>query len=58
MIRSKAAELLRLPGYGIHVGSPANIVLLRAESFADALASRPGCMLVMREGRMLYLKGK
>ncbi len=57
MIRSKAAGLLRLPGYGIDVGKPANLVLLRVESFADALASRPGCMLVMREGRVLYLNG-
>jgi cytosine/creatinine deaminase len=53
MPRSRAARTLRLKDYGVHVGAEANLVLIPAESAADALARHPIRPYVVRQGRVL-----
>lgn len=53
MPRSRAAHALRLSDYGIYVGAAANLVLIPAESAADALARHPIRPYVIRRGQIL-----
>jgi len=53
MPRSRAAATLRLPDYGVRVGAEANLVLIPAESAADALARHPIRPYVIRRGEVL-----
>ncbi|MGE5603021.1 MAG: amidohydrolase family protein [Nitrososphaerales archaeon] len=53
MPRGRAARTLRLKDYGVYVGAAANLVLIPAESAADALARHPTRPYVIREGQVL-----
>jgi cytosine deaminase len=53
MPRYNAARALRLPGYGVHVGAVANLVLVEADSAAEALSRQPARPYVIREGQVL-----
>lgn len=53
MPRSRAARTLRLPDYGVKVGAEANLVLIPADSAADALARHPIRPYVIRRGEIL-----
>lgn len=53
MPRSRAAATLRLANYGLHLGAEANLVLIPAESAADALARHPIRPYVIRHGEIL-----
>ena len=53
MPRYAAARALRLEGYGIQVGNPANLVLIDAKSPLDALRRQPDRLYVIRQGEVL-----
>ena len=53
MPRYNAARVLRLSDYGLHVGAPANLVLIPASSAVDALARQPIRPYVIRQGEIL-----
>ncbi len=53
MPRYAAARALRLEGYGIQVGNPANLVLIDAKSPLDALRRQPDRLFVIRLGEVL-----
>lgn len=53
MPRYNAAKNIRLADYGLHVGGPANLIVLDATSPVDAIRRQPMRTLVMREGRIL-----
>ena len=51
--RSNAAGALRLEGYGIEPGSPADFVLLAADNAREALRLQPPRRYVVRNGRVV-----
>lgn len=51
--RYRAAKVLRLEDYGLHEGAWANLVLLQANSAADALRKQPDRLYVIRKGKIL-----
>ncbi len=51
--RYRAAKVLGLENYGIKKGATANLVLLNADSAADALRRQPTRLYVIREGEIL-----
>jgi cytosine deaminase len=51
--RSHGAEALRLEGYGIEVGTPADFVLLEAADAREALRLQPPRRYVVRNGRVV-----
>ena len=51
--RHRAAEVMRLPGYGIEVGTPADLVLLEAASAREALRMQPPRRYVVRNGEVV-----
>jgi cytosine deaminase len=53
MPRYNAARNLRLAGYGLREGGPADLMLLPADSAIDALRRQPERTLVMRAGQVL-----
>jgi cytosine deaminase len=53
MPRYRAAQALRLEGYGIRPGAPANLVLLDAANPLDALCRHPDRRYVIRQGKVL-----
>ena len=53
MPRYRAADVLRLKGYGVEAGNRANLVLFNANSAADALRRQPDRLFVIREGEVL-----
>ena len=53
MPRYAAAKAIRLEGYGIQVGNPANLVLIDAKSPLDALRRQPDRLYVIRQGEVL-----
>ena len=50
MPRYRAARVLRLPDYGLHLGAAANLVLIPASSATEALAQQPIRPYVIRQG--------
>ncbi len=56
MITTDAARLMRLPEYGIHVGAPADLVLLDAPSAAAAVAELAQPLWGMKAGRMTFTR--
>jgi cytosine deaminase len=53
MVRHQAAEVLRLPAYGIRPGNLADIVVLDAEDTAEALRTQAARRYVIRHGRLV-----
>jgi len=53
MPRQRAAQALRLEGYGLQAGNAANIVLLAAENALEALRVQPVDRIVWRNGRLV-----
>jgi len=53
MPRQRAARALRLEGYGLKVGNPADIVLLDARDALEALRVQPVERAVIRGGRLV-----
>ncbi len=52
-----AARVLGLPAYGIAPGAPADLVLVRARSVAEAVASVPPREIVLKRGRVVARDG-
>ncbi len=53
-----AARVLGLEGYGLAEGCAADLVAVGAESVAEAVASHPPRLLVMKRGRIVAREGK
>jgi cytosine/adenosine deaminase-related metal-dependent hydrolase len=53
-----AARVLGLEGYGLTEGCAADLIAVGAESVAEAVASHPPRLLVMKRGRIVALEGK
>jgi len=53
MPRYNAARLWGLESYGLHVGAPANLVVLDAQSAVEALRRTPNRRFVIRKGKLL-----
>jgi cytosine deaminase len=53
MVTVNPAAALGVPGYGIEVGTPANLVVFDARSDADAIRLQPRRYLVLRHGRVV-----
>jgi cytosine deaminase len=56
MITSRAARLMRVPDYGIHVGSPADLVLLDAQDTHGAVAELSPPLWGMKAGRLSFTR--
>jgi cytosine/creatinine deaminase len=52
-VTTAAAKALRLNDYGIEPGNHADLVLVDAETVAEAIAARPGNRTVIRRGKIL-----
>ncbi|MCR4268788.1 amidohydrolase family protein [Nitratireductor sp. ZSWI3] len=52
------ADVMELAGYGLAEGSFADIVLVQAETLAEAVAARPTRQLVLKRGRPVARDGK
>jgi cytosine deaminase len=57
MVTSAAARVLRVKGYGIAVGGPADFVAVAAGSVAEAVATRPRRKFVIKAGRVVAKDG-
>jgi cytosine deaminase len=57
MTTSSAAEVLGIEGYGIAVGHPADLVVVEAQSVAEAVATRSRRKLVMKAGQVVARDG-
>lgn len=53
MPRYNAAKILKIDDYGLREGNTADIVLFKAESIIDAIASRPSRDWIVRRGKIL-----
>ena len=53
-ITTGAATALRLPDYGLAPGCHADLVLVNAETIAEAIAARPPARTVIRRGGVLH----
>lgn len=54
MVTMEAAKLMRLPNYGLHVGAPADLVLLDATGPATAVAGLAQPLWGMKAGRRTF----
>ena len=54
MVTTDAAKLLRIEGYGVHVGAPADLVLLDAPGAAAAVAELAQPLWGLKAGRMTF----
>ena len=52
-----AARAIGLEDYGIAVGKPADLLLVRAENACDAIVRRPSDRIVIRRGRIIARDG-
>jgi cytosine/creatinine deaminase len=52
MVTGAPARLLRLPAYGLGVGSQADLVLLDAFTLAEAIGGIPARVLIVKRGRI------
>jgi len=53
MITTDAAKILRLKGYGLKVGSRANLVVVKATSIDEAIGLQPVRSYVIKEGKII-----
>jgi cytosine deaminase len=58
MVTSEAARLMRLPDYGVRVGSVADLVLLDATTAAGAVAQLAQPLWGMKAGRMVFTRAR
>jgi cytosine deaminase len=56
MITSRAARLMRVAEYGIHVGAPADLVLLDADGSGSAVAELAAPLWGMKAGRLSFTR--
>ena len=56
MVTTNAARLMRIPGYGVQVGAPADLVLLDAPNAAAAVAELAQPLWGMKGGRMSFTR--
>jgi len=56
MVTTDAARLMRVPEYGVHVGAPADLVLLDARDAATAVAELAQPLWGMKAGRMSFTR--
>ncbi len=56
MITSRAARLMRVPDYGIHVGAPADLVLLDGSEAGSAVAELAAPLWGMKAGRLTFTR--
>ncbi|MBC7802099.1 MAG: amidohydrolase family protein, partial [Gemmatimonadaceae bacterium] len=56
MITTDAARLMRVPGYGVAVGAPADLVLLDAPTSAAAVAELAQPLWGMKAGRLTFTR--
>jgi len=56
MVTTDAARLMRVPEYGVHVGAPADLVLLDAPNAAGAVAELAQPLWGMKGGRMSFTR--
>ena len=52
-VTTTPAQLMGLPGQGISIGAPADMLLLQADDVVDAIRRRPARLKVWRGGRLL-----
>ena len=53
MVTTRAANYLGLPGYGLHAGAVADLVIFTASTLEDILRDAPGSRLTMKRGRLI-----
>jgi len=53
MITTDAAKILRLKGYGLKVGSRANLVVVKAASVDEAIGLQPDRSYVIKDGQII-----
>lgn len=53
MITCNSAKTMRLEGYGLKEGNPANMIILDAESEFDAIRLQSECLYVIRKGKVV-----
>jgi len=53
MITTDAAKILRLKGYGLKVGSQANLVVVKAASIDEAIGLQPVRSYVIKDGQII-----
>ena len=56
MVTGEAARIMRLPDYGIHVGGPADLVLMDATDPAGCVAELSQPLWGMKAGRMTFTR--
>ncbi len=56
MVTTDAARLMRVAEYGVHVGAPADLVLLDAPDAASAVAELAQPLWGMKDGRMSFTR--
>ncbi len=57
MVTKTAADVLGVPPHSLAAGSPADFVVVEAETLAEAIASRPRRKLVVKAGRIVARDG-
>ena len=58
MVTQDAARLMRVPGYGVQVGAPADLVLLDASSARAAVAELAQPLWGMKAGRITFERSR
>jgi cytosine deaminase len=58
MVTTRAARLMRVPDYGIHVGAPADLVLLDAQEAHAAVAELAQPLWGMKAGRLSFTRAR
>ena len=58
MVTSRAARLMRVADYGIHIGAPADLVLLDATSGGAAVAEIAAPLWGMKAGRLSFSRAR
>ena len=57
LVTTNAAKVLGLEDYGLRVGGPADLVVVEADTVAEAVATRPGRKMVIKAGRVVARDG-
>lgn len=57
LVTERAAQVLGVPDYGLRIGGPADMVVVEAETAAEAVAARPRRKMVIKGGRVVARNG-
>ena len=57
LVTTNAAKVLGLEDCGLRVGGPADLVVVEADTVAEAVATRPGRKMVIKAGRVVARDG-